>query len=129
MKIIILGVGQVGGSLAEHLASEANDITVVDTDELRLRELRDRLDIGVITGEGSHPDILIQAGIGDAAILSTVSTNHDVTMCAKRYADCLFRIDTPIARIRTTAALTHSVPFVRVASPNDVLISPAELVS
>ena len=32
MKIIILGAGQVGGTLAEHLASEANDITVVDTD-------------------------------------------------------------------------------------------------
>ena len=45
MKIIILGAGQVGGSLAEHLASEANDITVVDTDGERLRDLGDRLDI------------------------------------------------------------------------------------
>ncbi len=45
MKIIILGAGQVGGSLAEHLASEANDITVVDTDSERLRDLGDRLDI------------------------------------------------------------------------------------
>ena len=40
MKIIILGAGQVGGSLAEHLASESNDITVIDTDEARLRELQ-----------------------------------------------------------------------------------------
>ena len=45
MKIIILGAGQVGGTLAEHLASEANDITVVDTDGDRLRDLGDRLDI------------------------------------------------------------------------------------
>ena len=42
MKIIILGAGQVGGTLAEHLASEANDITVVDTDGDRLRDLGDR---------------------------------------------------------------------------------------
>ena len=44
MKIIILGAGQVGGTLAEHLADEQNDITVVDLDSDRLRELQDRLD-------------------------------------------------------------------------------------
>jgi len=38
MKIIILGAGQVGGTLAEHLATEGNDITVVDTDSERLKE-------------------------------------------------------------------------------------------
>ena len=52
MKIIILGAGQVGGSLAEHLASEANDITVVDTDSERLRDLGDRLDIRTVQGRG-----------------------------------------------------------------------------
>ncbi|WP_254277018.1 NAD-binding protein [Halomonas sp. 3H] len=36
MKIIILGAGQVGGTLAEHLALEENDITVADTDVERL---------------------------------------------------------------------------------------------
>ena len=50
MKIIILGAGQVGGTLAEHLASEANDITVVDTDGDRLRDLGDRLDIRTVQG-------------------------------------------------------------------------------
>ena len=48
MKIIILGAGQVGGTLAENLASEQNDITVVDTDGERLRALQDRLDIGTV---------------------------------------------------------------------------------
>ena len=42
MKIIILGAGQVGGTLAEHLAIEQNDITVVDTDGDKLRALQDR---------------------------------------------------------------------------------------
>ena len=45
MKILILGAGQVGGTLAENLASENFDITLVDTNGDRLRELRDRLDI------------------------------------------------------------------------------------
>ena len=48
MKIIILGAGQVGGTLAEHLAGEQNDITVVDTDGETLRQLQDRLDIGTL---------------------------------------------------------------------------------
>jgi cardiolipin synthase len=43
MKIIILGAGQVGGTLAENLAGENNDITIVDTDSERLRELQDKL--------------------------------------------------------------------------------------
>ena len=62
MKIIILGAGQVGGTLAEHLASEANDITVVDTDGDRLRDLGDRLDIRTVQGRGSLPTVLRQAG-------------------------------------------------------------------
>ena len=41
MKIIILGAGQVGGTLAENLVGENNDITVVDTDSSRLRHLQD----------------------------------------------------------------------------------------
>ena len=55
MKIIILGAGQVGGTLAENLASEENDITVVDTDTTRLRELQDKIDIRTIQGKASFP--------------------------------------------------------------------------
>ena len=61
MKILILGAGKVGGTLAEHLAGEAFDITVVDLDESRLRELRDRLDIRTVYGYASRPDVLQQA--------------------------------------------------------------------
>ena len=51
MKIIILGANQVGSALAETLANEANDITVVDADNERLRVLKDHIDIGTITGQ------------------------------------------------------------------------------
>ena len=55
MKIIILGAGQVGGTLAEHLAIEQNDVTVVDTNPDKLRALQDRLDLRTVTGHASHP--------------------------------------------------------------------------
>ena len=44
MKILILGAGQVGGTLAESLAKEAFDITLVDQNSERLQELGSRLD-------------------------------------------------------------------------------------
>jgi trk system potassium uptake protein len=55
MKIIILGAGQVGGTLAENLVGENNDITIVDTDGERLRELQDKYDLRVVNGHGAHP--------------------------------------------------------------------------
>ena len=50
MKIIILGAGQVGGTLAEHLADEQNDITVVDERAATLKRLQERLDIRTVLG-------------------------------------------------------------------------------
>ena len=58
MKIVILGAGQVGSSVAENLVSEANDITVVDTDLDRLAALQDRLDLRTVVGNASSPSVL-----------------------------------------------------------------------
>ncbi|NIB39507.1 Trk system potassium transporter TrkA [Pseudomaricurvus alkylphenolicus] len=129
MKIIILGAGQVGGTLAQNLANEANDITVVDTDEARLRELRDRLDIGVVTGEASHPGVLMQAGIEDADMLIAVTNNDEINMIACQVSYSLFRTPTKIARVRANAYLNQPKLFGNDAIPIDVLISPERLVS
>lgn len=129
MKIIILGAGQVGGTLAKNLASEANDITVVDANENKLRELRDRLDIGVVSGMACYPDILIQAGIRDADMLIAVTSNDETNMVACQVAYSLFRTPTKIARIRSNAYQTQKELFRNDAIPVDVLISPEQLVS
>ena len=52
MRIIILGAGRVGESVAENLASEQNDITVIDPDPERLRRLEDRLELRGVIGNG-----------------------------------------------------------------------------
>jgi Trk K+ transport system NAD-binding subunit len=75
MKIIILGAGEVGGNLAQNLTKEASDITVVDSDSDRLRELQDRIDIRTVRGMGSHPDVLRQAGAEDADMLIAVTNS------------------------------------------------------
>jgi len=129
MKIIILGAGQVGGSLAESLASERNDIVLVDSDEKTLRELRDRIDIGVVHGHASHPDILKDAGIEDADILVAVTNNDETNMAACQIAHSLFRVTTKIARVRAAAYLQYPELFSTESIPIDVLISPEQIVS
>ena len=129
MKIIILGAGQVGGSLAEHLADEQNDITVVDIDGDRLRELQDRLDIGTITGAASHPSVLHRAGAEDADMLIAVTNSDEINMIACQVAYSLFRTPTKIARIRSVAYLERRELFNNNILPIDVIISPELLVT
>lgn len=129
MKIIILGAGRVGGTLATNLASEANDITVVDNDEFFLNELRDRIDIGVVVGQASHPDILLQAGIEDADMLIAVTGTDEINMVACQIAHSLFRTPTKIARIRAQEYASHEGLFRNDAIPIDVIISPEQIVS
>ncbi|MBC2691793.1 MULTISPECIES: Trk system potassium transporter TrkA [Pseudomonas] len=129
MKIIILGAGQVGGSLAEHLASEANDITVVDTDGERLRDLGDRLDIRTVQGRGSLPTVLRQAGADDADMLVAVTNSDETNMVACQVAHTLFHTPTKIARVREASYLTRAELFDNDAIPVDVLISPEQVVT
>jgi len=130
MKIIILGAGQVGGSLAEHLASEANDITVVDTNGERLRDLGDRLDIRTVQGRGSFPTVLRQAGADDADMLVAVTNSDETNMVACQVAHTLFHTPTKIARVREAAYLTREEQlFQNEAIPVDVLISPEQVVT
>ena len=130
MKIIILGAGQVGGTLAEHLASEANDITVVDTDGERLRDLGDRLDIRTVQGRASLPNVLRQAGADDADMLVAVTNSDETNMVACQVAYTLFHTPTKIARVREAAYLTRGEElFDNDAIPVDVLISPEQVVT
>lgn len=129
MKIIILGAGQVGSSVAYNLASEANDITVVDTDADRLRELQDRLDIRTVAGQGSHPGVLLRAGAEDADMIIAVTNSDETNMIACQVAYTLFHTPTKIARVRSVEYLNHPRLFTQEALPIDVLISPEQVVT
>ncbi len=129
MKILILGAGQVGSSLAENLASEDNDITVVDVDGRRLGVLQDRLDIRTVRGKGSHPDALLKAGCDDADMLIAVTNSDETNMIACQVAYTIFHTPTKIARVRSNQYLIHPELFTHDALPVDVLISPEQLVT
>ena len=129
MKILILGAGQVGSSVAVNLASEANDITVVDEDSATLQDLQDRLDIRTVIGHASYPEVLAQAGADDADMVIAVTRNDETNMIACQVAYTLFHTPTKIARVRSVEYLKHARLFAQEAIPVDVLISPEQLVT
>ena len=129
MKIIILGAGQVGSSVAENLAIEANDITVIDKDPERLRTLQEHFDLRTVVGYASHPNVLAQAGADDADMIVAVTNSDEANMVACQVAYYLFHIPTKIARVRASEYLGHKELFNPESIPIDVLISPEQVVT
>ncbi|BDZ75349.1 MULTISPECIES: Trk system potassium transporter TrkA [Methylophaga] len=129
MKIIILGAGQVGGSTAESLVNEGNDVTVVDTDSYLLERIQDRLDIRAVNGHASSPETLIAAGIEDADMLIAVTQNDEVNMVACQVANALFKTPKKLARIRASDYVEYPALFSPDAFATDVIISPEQLVT
>lgn len=128
MKIIVLGAGQVGASVAETLSSEANDITVVDNEPRRLHELQERFDLRTVLGEAGHPDVLRRAGAEDADMIIAVTNSDETNMVACQVAYTLFHTPTKIARVRARDYLDEPDLFGQEALPIDVVISPEKLV-
>ncbi|GAB4167526.1 MAG: Trk system potassium transporter TrkA [Wenzhouxiangellaceae bacterium] len=129
MHIIILGAGQVGTGMAHSLSLEENDISVVDTDPRRLRELQDTLDIRTVLGHAAHPETLIRAGIEDADLLIALTNSDETNMVACQVAYTLFNTPTRVARVRAADYLRYPQLFEREGLPVDVLISPEKLVT
>ncbi|OOE77879.1 Trk system potassium transport protein TrkA [Salinivibrio sp. ML198] len=130
MKIIILGAGQVGGTLAENLVGENNDITIVDRAPERLRELQDKYDLRVVQGFASHPTTLQEAGAQDADMLVAVTNSDETNMIACQVAYTRFNTPNRVARIRSPEYLAVKEQlFNSDACPVDHLIAPEELVT
>ncbi len=130
MKIIIVGAGQVGGTLAENLVGENNDISVVDVDGEKLRELQDKMDLQVVTGQGGHPDVLKSAGAEDADMVIAVTSDDATNMITCQICSSLFNTPKKIARIRSNQILKYSEQlFHKKHIPVDHIIAPEELVT
>ena len=80
MKIMIVGSGKVGFSLAEQLVREAHDVTVVDVREDSLQRASDVLDIMAIRGNGVSADVLREAGADSTDLLVAATSSDEVNM-------------------------------------------------
>jgi trk system potassium uptake protein len=107
MKIIILGAGQVGGTLAASLVAENNDLTIVDMDRERLALLQDRFDLRTVQGHAAHPSVLQKAGAADADMVVAVTQSDEANLVACRLCASEFNVPTRVARIRSADYLAQ----------------------
>lgn len=127
MKIVILGAGITGSSVAGALASEENDIVVIDKKPQLLTELKARLDIATVEGNAAQPSTLKQAGIEDADMVIAVTDRDETNMLACQVINTLFKKPKTIARVRAIDFLNHPQLF----EPGgiDIVISPEQVVT
>lgn len=126
MRVVICGAGKVGYGIAERLAAEQNDVSVIDTSTRLIQVIRDTLDVRGLVGHGAHPDVLAQAGAEGADMIIAVTLYDEVNMVACQVAHSLFKVPTKIARVR---AQSYRQPhwsdlFSADHMPIDVIISP-----
>lgn len=126
MKVVICGAGQVGYGIAERLAAEQNDVSVIDSSPKLVNAISDQLDVRGFVGNGAHPDVLAQAGADQADMIIAVTLYDEVNMVACQVAHSLFNVPTKVARVRAQSYLQGRWRnlFAREHLPIDVIISP-----
>ena len=126
MKVIICGAGQVGWQIARHLASEKNDVTIVDSDQDLVTRATDTLDVKGVSGFASYPNVLSEAGAEDADMIIAATHSDEVNMVTCQVAHSIFNIPRKIARLRSQSYLDaiYSDLYRRDHLPIDVVISP-----
>lgn len=128
-RILILGAGQVGYSLASALHADGHDITVVDRSRERLQALKADFGVRGVVGHAAHPPIQALAGAADASLVIAVTDSDEVNMMACQVAATLFKVETRIARVRSRDYQQYPELYRRDAIPVDMLISPEALVT
>ena len=105
MKVIILGAGKVGESLARNLSQDGYDISIVDLNKNKVDELQDRLDIAAIIGHAAHPSTFKKAGADEETILLAVTNNDEVNIAACQIAKNKFSVKKTICRFKDSTYL------------------------
>lgn len=99
MKVVIVGAGKVGFSLAQYLVEEEHDVIVIEEDEGRRNIIQNNLDVMTIQGNGASPRVLMNADVRSADLMIAVTDSDEVNMVACMAAKQA-GINQTIARIR-----------------------------
>jgi trk system potassium uptake protein TrkA len=107
LKIVILGAGAVGSTLATLLSQEDNDIIVVDANSLPLTHLEEEADIKTVIGRCSHPNVLVNSDIKDADMVVAVTGSDETNIVSCLISKVLNKSIKTIARIRESSYLKN----------------------
>jgi trk system potassium uptake protein TrkA len=100
MRIVIVGGGLVGETLAGKLAGDGHDISLVEQDPGTARALDERLDVQVVQGNGAKAPVLRAAGIEEAELVVAMSNSDETNMIVGLLAASLFRVSHIVVRLR-----------------------------
>jgi trk system potassium uptake protein TrkA len=100
MRVIVVGGGLVGSSLAEKLAGDGQDVVLVEKDRELVRELDERLDVQTICGNGATMPVLLQAGIKSCELLLATTNSDEANMVVALVGSSLFEVPKVVARLR-----------------------------
>ena len=130
MKIIILGAGAVGSTLA-NLLSQENDLTIVDNDPNKLGKLEEEADIKTLLGGASYPNVLVNAGINNADMVVAVTGSDETNLVSCMISKVLNDSVKTIARVREISYLKGKTKEAMESGeiPVDVHISPEQLIT
>ena len=131
MKIIILGAGTVGTTLAISLSQEDNDVTVVDNDQSALHHLEEEADIKTVNGSCSYPNTLVNSGIKEADMVVAVTGSDEINIVSCLISKVLSENVKTIARIRESSYLKDRTKkaIEEGVIPVDIVVSPEKLIT
>jgi trk system potassium uptake protein TrkA len=124
VKVVIVGAGEVGFHVADHLALENKDVVVIDKDPAAIRRISDNIDVQVLNGSGSSPVILEEAGIQDAEIILAVTDSDETNLVACLVANMISPTTKKLARIREADYDQYHEMFSTHAPHIDTIINP-----
>ncbi|MFQ5586292.1 MAG: NAD-binding protein, partial [Thermodesulfobacteriota bacterium] len=127
MRIIIVGAGVVGYTIAKRLSNEGHDVVMIEKDEKRIREVQESLDVRIVRGSGSSPRVLIEGGIEQSDMVIAVTNSDEVNMVASLIAGSQSRVPKKIARIRDPEYLSYTRIFEKEYLGLDLNINPQRM--
>jgi trk system potassium uptake protein TrkA len=126
LKIIILGGGSIGGSVAKELSSEENDVVVIDNNDENLEPIKGIEGIQAIHGNGSSPNTLAKAGLDEESLLLCLTDSEEINLLASLIGKQKFNAGRIVCRLKGseyTKIAEEITPFV------DFFINPEDLIT
>lgn len=123
MKIIVVGAGKVGYSVAQRLVKDEHDVYVIEQSPERIKNLENSLDVSLVQGNGSSLPLLREIGMEDVGMLIAVTDSDEVNLLACAVAK-IGGIPRTIARVRDKEYLEEANKKVQDSLGVDLIINP-----
>ncbi len=123
MHVIVVGAGEVGLHVADRLSREGHDVALVDRARERIAEAETRLDVLTVVGNGSHPNVLEQAGLSKASLLIAVTNDDDANLVSALIAK-QSDVETTVVRLQSDALRSSDASRLRRTMGVDYVIDP-----